>query len=236
LAFRAPVDAAGSLIEKRVLDCRKDAAMIKRGSFQLHRIPLALAVALAEFCLPLARAQTFSISAPAVTTDSAGAGLIQFTVSGIPFDGTLIIGCQYAGDGTLQAQDRLPVCGAGPVVGFGVTAGQTITKTISLVPWGTPMPLSTRGAPHNTHRMLASGFLFAGVLFLGLGFPGRRGRQQFFFLLVGALAVASSISACGGGSTPPGGTYPYTLTATLTSTSPAILTAATTATVKVTIP
>jgi hypothetical protein len=212
--------------------------MFARGPFHLHRIPIALALFLSAFNSPLAPAQTFTIAAPAVTTDSAGSGLIQFTVSGIPFDGTLIIGCQYAGQSSYQSQARLPICGAGPVVGFPVTAGQTVTKTISLVPWGTPIPLALHGAPNKTHPVLASGFFVAGALFLGFGLRRfRRSWPCFFLVLLGALALTSGVSACGGSSSvPPAGTYPYTLTAGLTSSSPAILSAATSTTVQVTIP
>jgi hypothetical protein len=210
--------------------------MLARGSFALAPIPLALAVVLSGFNLPAA-AQSFAITASPVTTGSSGVGSIQYTVSGIPFDGTLVVGCQYAGEESFQAQDRLPVCGAGPAVGFTVTTGQTITKTISLIPWGSPMPVAQHRAPHKFHPVLASGFLFAGALLFGIGFGRRRRAASLLLPVLGALAIASGVSACGGSpAIPPPGTYPYTLTAGLNSNTPAILTASTTATVQVTIP
>jgi hypothetical protein len=202
----------------------------------LYRVPLVLAVALAAFNLPVAAAQSFAISAAPATTDSQGAGSIKFTVSGIPFSGQLVVACQYAGSVSYQAQARLPVCGIGPIVAFTVTTGQTVNSAMSLVPWGSPIPLAQHSAPQKVQRGLASGFLFAGVVLLGFGLRRRR-RLPPWLLVLAALAIASGLAACGGSSTvPPAGTYPYTMTATLNSTSPAILSAATSTTVNVTVP
>jgi len=209
--------------------------MTTRGPFDLHRIPLALAVALVGFNLPPASSQSFSITTAPVTTSPSGSGTIKFTVSGIPFDGQLVISCQYAGAASQQERARLPICGAGPAIAFNVTTGETVNSSISLVPWGTPMPLSQHGRALPTYRVLASGLLLAGALLLGFGLRSR--RAQYLLLLVpGALAVAFGVLACGSNSGPNAGTYLYTMTATLNSTSPEILTSETSTTATVTIP
>ena len=192
------------------------------------------AVVLFAFNLPLAAAQTMVIAAPPVTTAPSGEGTIQYTVSGIPFNGQLIVGCQYAGQESFQSQFRLPVCGAGPVLSMTVTAGQTVTKTISLIPWGSPIPASAHRAHNSVPPVLVSGFLLAGALLLGFG-RRRRRWPSLPLIAIGALVVASSLSACGGSSIPPAGTYPYTLVASLAVT-PSVASITTSATVNVTIP
>ena len=112
---------------------------------------------------PAAFAQSFAVAATPVNTASAGTGSIKYTVTGIPADGTVIVGCQYSGSSTYQEQNKLPVCNGGPVVAFPVTTGQTLTGTIGLIPWGAPMPLALHRAPHNLPRVFVSGFLFAGA-------------------------------------------------------------------------
>jgi hypothetical protein len=217
---------------KRTVTLQEDAAMISRGPFALH----LLAALLVGFYLPLAAAQGFSITAAPVTTSVSGSGTIRFTVSGVPFDGQLVIGCQYAGEASHQQQARLPVCGAGPVVAFNVTTGQTLSSGTALVPWGSPMPLALHRTSHPVPRMLAAGFLLAGALLIG--FRLRLRWPSSLLLVFGMLALASVVSACAGspGPGPTPGTYSYTLTAGLNSTSPAILTASTGTTVQVTVP
>jgi hypothetical protein len=211
--------------------------MIARGPFDLPGILLASIVFLLGSNLPAAGAQGFTVTAIPVTTSPSGAGSIQFTASGIPFAGQLIVGCQYAGEESYQAQVKLPVCGAGPIIAYNVTAGQTLNGTIPLVPWGTPIPVAGHPSAYGSRRVLASGLLFVGALFLSFSLHRRRRWPSLLLFVFGALAVVYGVSACGGNTTfPPAGTYPYTMTATLNSTSPAILSAATSTTVKVTVP
>lgn len=206
------------------------------GQVAFRRISLAISVFFLGFNPPIAAAQNFAISAAPATTSPLGTGFIQYTVSGIPFSGSLIISCEYAGAASFQAQAKLPICGIGPIVAFNVTPGQTVTGTMSLVPWGSPIPLALHHASHGMHRMLASGFLFVGVVLFGLRLRDRRRWTSLLLVVLGALAIASGFSACGGSSTAAPGTYPYTMTATLNSTSPAILTVATSTTTNVTVP
>src|ERR1039458_4105466 len=107
------------------------------------RVPLVLGVLLAVFAPQAALAQSFTITATALNDAFYGGTTeVQYKVSGVPFDGTLVVSCQYAGSPTFQSQNKLPVCGVGPIVGIAVTPGQSATGTISVVPWGTPIPLA----------------------------------------------------------------------------------------------
>lgn len=206
-----------------------------RNAFIL-RIAPALAL-LAAFHPAAALAQSFVITGIPVAGSSGGTGTIQWTVSGIPFNGELIVGCQYAGSSTYQAQAQLPVCGAGPIAaGITVTAGQTVKGTISMTPWGTPTPIHLRTRPAPSRYRAITGLALAGVFALGLGIRRRRRGLFAFLIALSALAAASGSLACGGNSRGPvPGIYPYTVTATDNSTSPAILTAATSTSVSVTV-
>ena len=94
-----------------------------------------------------AHAQSFAIAAVPVATASGATGAIQYTVSGIPFDGDLAVSCQYAGSSSYQAQAKLPVCGVGPPFAISVTTGQTVAGAMGLAPWGAPEPAALQGTP-----------------------------------------------------------------------------------------
>jgi len=166
-------------------------------------------------------------------------GSSQFTVTGVPGEGTLTIGCQYSGPVT---QARMPKqCG---IVGSGhlpVQAGEaTLNGTVYFVPYGEgPVPslAQLRSVPRPSSRLPATALALAGALMLGFGFR-RRARSALFLTVLAAftLAGAVGISACGGGNsnTMTPGTYPYTISAGFTETgSSAIQTATTTITLTV---
>jgi hypothetical protein len=177
-------------------------------------------------------ASPFAITATAVTmptagpsTDSSGdtsipLGSSQFTVTGIPADGMLVIGCGYSGPVTTA---RIPQqCGPVGAAGRPVEAGQTLNGAVEFVPYGEgPIPgigKLERG-PSPAGGLPAAGMALAGALMLGFGF--RRWARRWLVLGVFALcalAGAAGIGGCGANNnamTP--GIYPYTISAQLTS-------------------
>ena len=187
------------------------------GPIAFLRVPFVLGVLLAAFGPPAVLAQSFTITAQALNDAFYGGTTeVQYKVAGIPAAGTLVVTCQYAGSSTFQSQNKLPICGIGPIAGIAVTTGQSTTGTISVVPWGTPIPVSLHGSPASRSRAPASGLLLAGVLLLGFTLR-RKGRRWFSLILVaaGTLAIAAGLSACGTNSNgPTPGVYPYIVTAT----------------------
>jgi hypothetical protein len=166
---------------------------------------------------PAAFAQSFAVTATPVNSGSSGTVSVQYAVTGIPDAGTLVVSCQYSGSSTYQEQNRLPICGVGPIAGFPVTAGQSITGGFSIAPWGTPIPAASTSTHATTASLApASSYILAGALLLGFTFL-RNSRRWFYMTLIaaGALSIAAGLSSCGGnsnGSMP--GVYPYTVTAT----------------------
>jgi hypothetical protein len=211
---------------------------------QRYRLFIFLGLLAAVICgLSGARALASSglaMTASNVTMPSSGHGVSNFTISGFPGDGTVIIGCVYAGT---NYEIKIPYCLSGassaavPVVRIPVTAGQTLTGTINFYPFGAvdPFPVKFHKAPGANH-LPAAGLALAGALMLGFGL--RRKAQRWFAMAlfaVGALAAASGISGCGGNSMTPG-TYPYTITAAYQDTSNALLDSILNVNVEVTVP
>ncbi|MGD0831002.1 MAG: hypothetical protein ABR907_08680 [Terracidiphilus sp.] len=166
------------------------------------------------------------ITATNVTMPSSGNGTSQYTITGIPGNGTVIIGCVFSGTIT---DAKIPFCGGGPIDSIAVTAGQTLTGTITIYPFGAAVPVGLRKAPR-AKVLPATGLALAGVLMLGFGFRRKFPRWLLTVLLAaGALAGASGISGCGGISksmtsmTP--GTYQYTVDAAYQDTATPILSA-----------
>jgi hypothetical protein len=162
-----------------------------------------------------AQAQAYSISATPVNGASGATEQVQYTVSNIPIAGTLTVNCQYSGSSTFQEQAKLPVCGVGPLVGFTVSAGQTLSGTIGLTPWGAPLPASFKGRRGKRSAEGAAGWMLAGALLLGLGLRRRTRRWQTLAGMAAAgLLISFGVSACGGSSNGPmPGVYVYTVTA-----------------------
>jgi hypothetical protein len=211
----------------------KDAAMQSRclivffGSF--------LAVSCLSCGVSASAATPFAITAASLTWSLTGANSSQYTVTGIPGDGTIEVNCTYAGTATA----KYPICGGGPIALIPVTAGQTLTGAVSFQAWGTPIPVNLQGTPHRSGHLPITGLTLSGVLMAGLGLRrGRRRRIALVVLAVSALAGLAGFSGCGGANpfamTP--GTYPYTITATWESTTPAILGAQASTTISVTVP
>ena len=120
---------------------------------QRHR-PLLLAGLLLTAICGLTGARALAASGPTITATgftmpSSGNGTSQFTVTGFPGDGTVIIGCVYAGT---NIEAKIPYCLSGastasvPVTYIPVTAGQTLTGTVTFYPYGTVdhLPLGLR--------------------------------------------------------------------------------------------
>lgn len=187
------------------------------GPIAFLRVPFVLCVLLAAFGSPAALAQSFTNTAQALNNAFYGGTTeVQYNVTGVPFDGTLVVSCQYSGSPTFQSENKLPVCGIGPIIGIAVKTGQSTTGTISVVPWGTPIPVSLHGSPASRSRAPASGLLLAGAFLLGFTLR-RKSRRWFSLILVaaGTLSIAAGLSACGTNSNgPTPGVYSYTVTAT----------------------
>jgi hypothetical protein len=169
---------------------------------------LAFCVGVAVLAPRAVAASSYAITATNVTMPLRGAGSTHYTVTAIPLTGTLLVNCQYAGPVTTA---KIPTCWYGPVIGpTPVTAGQTVTGTYFLYPYGAPVPVNAprRGLPW-------TGMALAGALMLGVGLR-RQARGWLTLALFAGMALAGlvGISACGGsanGMTP--GTYQYTISA-----------------------
>ncbi|MGA3010994.1 MAG: hypothetical protein ABSD72_12115 [Terracidiphilus sp.] len=189
---------------------RKDAAMHNRSL--LFPLVSFLTASCALCGVSAIAATPFAITATNFTWSSAGPNSSQYTVTGIPADGTIVINCIYAGTATA----KYPICGGGPVAQVPVTAGQTLTGVIGFQAWGTPVPVSLPRTPHHSEYLPIAGVSLVGVFMAGLG--RRRELRRWIAMVVlamGALTGLAEISACGGTNpfamTP--GTYPYTISA-----------------------
>ncbi len=172
-----------------------------------------------------------------ITTTHLGSS--QFTVTGVPSEGTLSISCQYAGPVTsAKIPQQCGIVGPGQVP---IPAGETtFTGTVYFVPYSEgsiPSLARLRSLPRPANHLPATTLALAGALMLGFGFRRRTRRALFLSVFaIGTLVAATAITACGGtittGMTP--GTYPYTISAAFTGTDTnTIQTASTTVTLTV---
>jgi hypothetical protein len=176
-------------------------------------------LAVLAFGASFVSAQGFSIAAGNVVL-SGSAASTQYTVTGIPITGTVMINCTNATP--IDPPIKTPYCNPGlPPHAIQVVAGQTLTGVIQFYASPVPLPAS---------------FVFWPVaLLLGLTLRKRR-RWMLLSTTINALVVAMAISGCGGNSNGlPPGTYPFTVSAVNSAASgqgPSYL-AQTTVTVKV---
>lgn len=183
----------------------------------IHRIPLAFlgpALAALLFAAAPALAATPTITATSFTWSSAGPNDTQISITNIPSDGTIVIGCIYSGPATTA---KLPICAGGPVVRLTVTAGETYNGAIYFQPWGTPIPVNLRRAPRPANRLPLGGMALAGALLAGCSLRRRARSFARAIAAVAALFVLAGITACGGtanGMTP--GVYQYTISSAYT--------------------
>lgn len=165
---------------------------------------------------------TFAITATNVTMPTSGDSSSTFTITNIPAAGTIYVSCGYSGT---NSGARLPYCGGGPVRLYQVTAGETLTGSITLYPYGVAVPASLHRTPRSSGALPASGLALSGALLLGFGL--RRKARRWLALAVfavGALAGLTGISACGGSSNGmTRGTYPYLVTAEFTETGTTVV-------------
>jgi hypothetical protein len=170
---------------------------------------LCVAAGLAMSAAPArgANPPAYAITATNVTMPASGNGETHYKVSGIPNTGTLELSCQYSGP---QTTAKIPICGAGPVAQMQVTAGQTVTGTITFWPYGSPVPASAQRA----HRP-AGALIWAGLLLAGLGLRRRLpGAVSRAIVLALALAGLGGIAACGANpNAMTSGAYAYSITA-----------------------
>jgi hypothetical protein len=173
-------------------------------------------------------AANLAITATNATMPRTGNGQSQFTITGIPEAGEVVVGCTSAGpvDPTVKA----PFCFAGLPVQIQVQPGQTVAGSVSFLPPGTAIP-----------GVAAAGLLLPGAILLGLGLRGQRtlGRVTALALMgLAGVVGLSGLSGCAAGSfngmTP--GIYQYTVSAAFTPTAPGPVSILATTTVSVTVP
>jgi hypothetical protein len=195
---------------------------------------LPLAVLCTLFTTGALASAPIAMTATDVMMPSSGNGTSDYTITGIPGAGTVIIGCLYSG--TISTA-KIPNCTYGPIEKIPVTAGQTLTGTVDFYPFGAVVPMGLHRAPRRSGGLQMAGLSLAGLLMLGVGFRRRACRWLVLIVLAaGTLVGAGAISGCGGPSnamTP--GTYQYTITASYQDTANPILGAILDATVNVTV-
>ena len=172
--------------------------------------------------VPVFASTPFAITATNVTVSRSGTGSSQFTVTGVPMTGSIVMRCTFAGNAVMS--QKVPVCPMTPPVAYPVTAGGTVSGVITFYPPGAAIPAA---AP-------VAGAALAGALLLGLGL--RRKGRGWLALVVLCVAFLAGMTACGGssnGMSP--GTYPYTIAATNQSSSTTPLSSQVTTTINVTV-
>ena len=179
-----------------------------------------------------ADAVPYAVAATNVTMPAMGLGTTQYTVTGIPMTGTLSVTCNSAGT---ETNLKIPTCTYGPLAEIPVTAGQTVTGTISFYPYGSAIPANL----HRARPSFPAGVALAGALLLGLRL--RRLSRTWLaasLLSISVLAGLAGIAACGGSSfsnmTP--GTYQYAISAGNESGGATPLREGATTTISVTVP
>jgi hypothetical protein len=188
-----------------------------------------------SFNVQAVAAQNFTVTATPQNSGAGGAtSSVNFTVSNMPSAGTLVMGCVYAGASSFQSQAKLPVCGSGPAHAYTVTAGETISGSLTMIPWGTPVPATRAAREQGFNRAPAMGLALAMGVLICLR-KRRRGLRSIFpalIAVVGLTLLAGAMACSGNGSA---GVYPYTVTATLTPSPVMPLEAQTNTTVQVTV-
>ncbi|MGA2170188.1 MAG: hypothetical protein ABSG62_18475 [Terracidiphilus sp.] len=158
----------------------------------------------------------FAIAATNVAMPSSGNGSSQYTITGVPAAGTVIVTCVPTGP---ISEAKIPNCELLAPPPISVEAGQTLTGTVTFYPITGAVPGSAglRRAPRRSGRLPAAGLALAGALMFGFSFRRRVWRWLALGVFaVGAVAGLAGISGCGGngsfnGMTP--GTYPYSISA-----------------------
>ena len=144
---------------------------------------------------------SFIITATNVTMSSSGTGVSQYTITGIPVTGTIVLSCGYSGSLMLG---NLPICPLTPPVAYPVNAGGTLRGSIYFYPPNTPVPAVVP----------AAGMALAAVLLMGFRRRAPGGLWSIVFAVT-TLAGLATLTGCGGTYrfTLSPGTYPYTITA-----------------------
>ncbi len=196
------------------------------GSSGLFRILAACCVGLCGFPALAASTPSFTIAATNVTLPSGKTGATtQVTLTSVNgYSGTLVLNCQYAG-AVMGA--RSPNCGGGTARAYPLGAGQAVTGSLPLYPYGMVVPTAMNHPPGWLARdLVISGVGLSGLFMLGLGTVHRARRR---ILQVLALVALAGVVSCGGNGS--AGTFPFTVTAADTKTQVSVST-----TITVTVP
>jgi len=159
----------------------------------------------------------FTIAASNVTMPTNGNGASsKFTLASVDgYTGQVRVDCAYSGS---MMGARVPSCGIYVNPQHSVGANQTITGTLTLLPYG---KVVNYGSAHRQSSPSRRGPALAALL-LGSWLLLRRRRRKIrssLLLLLGGIALCgialAGIASCAAGLS---GTFPYTVTATDVST------------------
>jgi hypothetical protein len=161
-----------------------------------------------------APAPLFTIAATNVTMPSGGnLASSKFTLTSLNgFVGQIRISCAYSG-GDMGA--RVPSCGIYTNPMFSLGADQSLTGTLTLLPYGKVINFSSESRPgeRSSHAPILA-LAIISVLMLGRRLHNQWSKWLAVFVLAGAGILG--ISSCGSGLS---GTFPYTVTAVDTRTN-----------------
>src|SRR5579862_9006404 len=144
-------------------------SMFTPGSSKLFRSLAASCVWLCGLPALLASTPSFTIAATNVTLPSGKTGAnSQVTLTSVNgYSGILVLDCQYAG-GAMGAKP--PNCGGGTARAYLLGAGQAITGSLPLYPYGMVVPTAMNHPPGWLARdLVVSGVGLSGLFMLGLG-------------------------------------------------------------------
>jgi hypothetical protein len=166
--------------------------------------PLCLLLTAAFACSTASASGTYTIYSTNVTISPTNSADTHYTVGKIPDTGTLWVTCSLLTK--VPSSTRAPFCYPGIPHATAVTAGQTVTGTLTIQPYGSPI---AGIAP-------AVAFAFAGPLLIFFR-PLRRFRWATGAILLACLSATIALAGCGGNANGlTKGTYQFSISATNT--------------------
>ena len=188
--------------------------MQRPGSFGLLRVLVVCCLGFQGVLAIAAPAPLFTIAATDVTMPSGGnLASSKFTLTSLnSYAGQIRIGCAYSGG---QMGDKVPSCGIYTNPTFNLGADQTVTGTLTWLPYGKVITFGSASRPGEraSHEPMLAVAIFS-VFLLGRRLRNKGGKWLALVVLAGA-AVAG-VTSCGSGLS---GTFPYRVTAVDTKTN-----------------
>ena len=166
---------------------------------------LVLTFAAIFACSTASAAGTYTIYSNNVTLSPTSSSVTDYKVDKVPDTGSLYVTCGLITK--VSASTRAPFCYPGLPHAVAVTAGQTVTGTLAILPYAPPI---AGVAP-------AVAFDFAGPLLLFFFRPLRRLRWATAAILLTTLSASIALAGCGGSANGlTKGTYQFSISATNT--------------------